>query len=157
MNEGKIMQTGTQDDIYSFPNNKWVAGFIGSPAMNFLDCNLEEKEGTIFLAGSNFMIPMPKETGETIKTKSTSSELVLGIRPEHATLSKEKTPNSIEGVLELLELLGENVLADVNVEGSIFKVKLGCDFTMELGSKVFIIPDMTFLHVFDKNTEEALR
>jgi multiple sugar transport system ATP-binding protein len=157
MHEGKIMQIGTQDEIYSYPNNKWVAGFIGAPAMNFLDCNLEEKEGAVFLAGANFMICLPKEMGEIVKAKSTSLELILGIRPEHATLTKEKNSDSIEGVLELLELLGENVLAAVNVEGSIFKVKLDCNFKMELRTKVFIVPDMNSLHVFDKKTEEAIR
>jgi multiple sugar transport system ATP-binding protein len=156
MNEGKIMQTGTQDEIYNYPSNKWVGGFIGSPAMNFLDCNLEEKEGTSSLVGAGFAIRIDEQITGAIKEKTTSSELILGIRPEHVSITKDATPQSIEGILELLEPLGESVIADISVGENIFKAKVECDFEMELGTKVFIIPNMDHLHLFDKKTEEAL-
>ena len=86
MNKGKIEQIGTPNDLYHKPATRFVAGFIGSPAMNFVPCRLEEVGGKLNLRLTDRMsFPLPPARAAQYQNVSRSEKLLLGIRPEHLT------------------------------------------------------------------------
>ena len=107
MKDGIIQQIGTPNDLFNHPSNLFVAGFIGSPQMNFIDGNLDEKY-KVHLIGKE--IALPKETIKIFKeNKVEKQDIVLGIRPEHITLCEENDDNSLEVIISVVELMGSSL------------------------------------------------
>jgi len=157
MNLGVLQQFGTAAEIFDHPANLFVAGFIGSPPMNFIDCHFVEKENEYFLETSEFTMPLSKDLGQIIKEKATSSELILGVRPEDLLLSKKKTSDSLVQVdVYVTEPLGSEIIVDFMLGGSMCKARTPPDFTVRPGDKVYIAVNKERMHIFDKKTEKAI-
>src|SRR5207302_2839177 len=98
MNHGRIEQIGTPNDLYHNPATRFVAGFIGSPAMNFVPCHLEENAGGLSLRlGDGLSVPVPPNRTASYRPHA-GKELALGLRPEHLT---EMRPQPEPGIAEL--------------------------------------------------------
>jgi len=157
MESGLMQQLGSSIEIFDRPTNMFVAGFIGSPPMNFLDCTFTEKNGSSFLDAVNFVLPIPDDISETIKGKTTSSELVLGIRPEDISVkSKSEQEQFIEGEVYITEPLGSEVIVDIKIGDDLVKAKAAPGFSINVGEKVWIGFNTGKTHIFDKRTEEAV-
>lgn len=155
MNEGNIVQVDTATNTYDHPNGKWVAGFIGSPPMNFFNCSLIEKNGEKFLDTGDFVYRIPMDMQKLVDKRS-GSELVLGVRPEDITIYDEKKSGLIEAEVYLVEPLGDCIVVDLAIGGNIIKARVASRTTMKGGSKAYLEFDDEKIHIFDKKTEKAL-
>ena len=160
MNAGKIMQIGTPTEIYHKPANIFVAGFIGSPQMNFIDVTVAEKDGKLILESEDFTIELPEDIAAVAKPYM-GKTLVMGIRPEHiypkgyvpATVKKTA---EISGVVDFVEALGSDTIVHLNTGSKIIVVKIGGSFPINMGDKLTVTLDLDKLHLFRKDTEEAI-
>ncbi len=160
MNAGRIMQVGTPWEVYNKPKNIFVAGFIGSPQMNFIDVTVKEEEDGISLVSSDFTLKLPREYIKLLKDY-VGKTMTLGIRPEHmypigyAPSNLEKK-DIIEGVIDFVEALGSDTIIHLNTGSNIVVVKTSGTYRPRIGDKIKIIIDLDKIHLFDKNTENAV-
>lgn len=105
MNLGKIMQVDTPLNLYHYPANKFVAGFIGSPAMNFIEGVLIKKDDGTYIDIGGDELELPNEMSLKVED-SISKKVWLGIRPEYIKLVSNQTKNIINGYVEVLEHMG---------------------------------------------------
>ena len=157
MNEGKVQQYAPPDDVYKNPANVFVAGFIGNPPMNFIDATISERDGKYVLDAGEFVYEIDNELGKTIKERATSSEVILGIRPEDMKISRDRLERGIEAEVYVVEPLGSELIADVKIGKHMIKIRtqeLG--FQPKMGDKVWITWNDKKIHVFDKRTEKVI-
>ena len=131
LNYGKIMQVDTPLNLYHKPANKFVAGFIGSPAMNFVDGVIEENEdGIIFIFGNSKHVVLPKEMGEKVKSHI-GKKVILGIRPENignkVTHPEGEKINFLKGQVSVVEHMGNEEFLYFTIDG--------CQFTSRIEAR----------------------
>jgi len=156
LNDGLLQQVGTAEEIYSRPANLFVAGFIGSPPMNFIDGSFVEKYPEKAYIDTGFFMLDVSEFKDIIKKNATSSELVIGIRPEHITLSREPAEGAIKAKVYVIEPLGRKVIVNLQVGDTIFKVEEDPKFKSEPGEEVWMIFNKDKLYIFDKKTRKTI-
>ena len=152
MKGGKIMQLGTPDDIYNRPQNRYVADFIGSPSMNFIDGTLRENSFhgaglKIAMKGYHFASEAPA-----------NSEVTFGIRPEHiitGELVKDATVKSTVGV-NLVEPMGSDTLVYADLEGTQLRIRMDGLSKVKVGDRLEIGLDPSRASLFDKTSEQRL-
>jgi len=149
MNQGKILQNGTPNEIYSKPRSKFVGSFIGSPSMNFIpiDSAIEKGATSIFIDGNEFNIPEQHEG--TIADKN-----FIGIRPEKMTLSENQ---GISGEVYASEYLGTRNVLTINTEVGQFKVRVSKDIKVSPLENVKISFDSHSGIIFDGTSDKALQ
>lgn len=156
MKTGKIEQEGTPDEIYHRPSNTFIAGFVGSPPMNFLDGSLEEKNGELYINVGPISIKTLPKVGKLIKEKATISEVVFGIRPEDIMIHKKRLSEAFESEVYVAEPLGSELLVNLKIGEYIVKVKAEPSLTVEIGEKVWVRFRKEKMHVFDKKMEKLI-
>ncbi|AKG38622.1 MAG: ABC transporter ATP-binding protein [Infirmifilum sp.] len=156
MNEGKIMQLAEPAELYYKPANTFVAGFIGAPAMNFIEASLVKRDGEYVLDTGVFKVPLPKDFVQFIEEAGAPSEVILGIRPEHIEISREKTPEGFEVEVFVTEPLGSETIIDFRHGDAIVKAKYPGLFEARHGDKVWVRFKMKEAHIFDKKTGKAI-
>jgi multiple sugar transport system ATP-binding protein len=117
MSEGLIQQLDHPETVYSTPANRFVAGFIGSPSMNFIAGELDLEDGRSFFRTGDVKIDL---TGYTFRDKpQTNNKVELGIRPEHVKIGREATaqPFHCEAVIDITEPMGADTLLWTSVAG----------------------------------------
>jgi multiple sugar transport system ATP-binding protein len=144
MNHGRIEQAGAPLELYDRPANLFVAGFIGSPAMNMLAGRI--KDGAFIDAGGTHW-PLPPAYGGR-----DGAEVVYGIRPEHLRLD----PNGIQARVQVVEPTGSETqvtlrIGDVSVMGA-FRERIAANH----GDVLAVSPDLTLVHIFDKATGQRI-
>ncbi len=141
LHDGVIEQVGAPLELYDRPANLFVAGFIGSPSMNFIDGRIEEG---VFRTEMGLILPLP----ENIKSAPPAGQLVYGIRPEHIRASQ----GGIGGRAEIVEGTGSEIFAKLDCNGE----QISCLFRERLaiayGDTVSIAIDPANVHLFDKST-----
>ncbi len=141
LHDGVIEQVGAALELYDRPANLFVAGFIGSPSMNFIDGRIEEG---VFRTEMGLILPLP----ENIKSAPPAGQLVYGIRPEHIRASQ----GGIGGRAEIVEGTGSEIFAKLDCNGE----QISCLFRERLaiayGDTVSIAIDPASVHLFDKST-----
>lgn len=158
MNDGKIQQVGTPSELYSKPANKFVAGFIGSPATNFFDVKLEDGK---IVNDQGLNIAVPEGQYKILEKKGyVGKELTFGIRPEdvHAEeVAIQTFPDAvIDADIKVSELLGAESMLYSQVGGTDFIAKVDSRDHHQPGDKVQMAFEMTKGHYFDKDTEETI-
>lgn len=151
MNEGVLQQVGTPDEVYTTPVNKFVAGFIGSPSMNFSKGKIIEDEGELFFESQAFKYPVPEQYRELLQSTFLGKSLWLGIRPEHIQLSD--TTGKINATVGVLEPIGSDtyVYIDFPQEVSmIVKVEGAATFKLDQDLGVKFLPE--HMHFFNSET-----
>ncbi|MGR5119860.1 ABC transporter ATP-binding protein [Vibrio astriarenae] len=159
LNKGEIMQVDSPANLYNYPANKFVAGFIGSPAMNLVDTALREEDGNYFIElapGSRVVIPTHKTTqfSQHVDTK-----VYFGIRPEHISISETADAlNTIEGKLSVVENMGNEKYLHFRVGGNLIIARVSCIdvTTADIGRRFYFNLDTSFCHIFDGKTEENI-
>ncbi len=143
MNQGRIEQTGKPLDLYYKPANKFVANFIGSPAMNMLDVEVTGKSEVRTSDGAVFTVRLPKSIPN-------GEKLTLGARPEHVSLALPG--KGITGHLDLIERLGEIGYAHIDLpQGQRFLVEVRGEPKAVKGQQVGVTLDANNLHLFDSS------
>jgi len=158
MSQGKILQYDAPTAVYERPANLFVAGFLGSPPMNFVEANLVERDSKIFLDAGFFTYLLDEELGRIVKSNATSDKVVIGFRPEHMVVSEEKGPNSVfQADLYVIEPMGSNFIVDLRVGQYLIKAIVPPTVKLPpLGEKVWAGFPAERLHIFDAKTEKAL-
>ena len=159
MKDGVIQQAATPEEVYNRPVNMFVAGFIGSPAMNFLNGALVDQGGSVHFKTDNVDLEMPEGKAKILREKGyVGKEVVLGIRPEdihQEPVFMEASPNTIiNAYIEVAENLGHEMflyLEGVGKDTVIARVdgRLG----LKEGTNIKLAVDMNRAHIFDKDTE----
>ena len=142
MNKGVVQQVGSPADIYDRPANSFVAGFIGSPAMNLLDGNVSKG---VFEA----------EFIRVEGLKIDDGPITLGFRAEDASIRKDGG-GQITAPVFTMELLGDATMLTVRVAGALVAVKAAKDYRAEIGENVSINVPATICHLFDQGTGKAI-
>ncbi len=139
LNAGNIEQVGSPMELYNTPQNLFVAGFIGSPKMNFLNAHAEDGK-------------LRFENGKEIEFSADvpSAEVTVGMRPEHVRLADPQDA-LVTGELELVEKLGEYALAYITTEqGVSMTAKFETPPQMKMGDPIHLTCDPSLLHLFDR-------
>jgi multiple sugar transport system ATP-binding protein len=157
MKDGLIQQVGDPLEVYSAPANKFVAGFIGSPAMNFVDCTVTGAGDDLALEAPALRISVPKARARSLAAYI-NRQVTLGIRPEDIKEVSEGGPPgaSIEAVVEVKEPLGSEVLLDMKVGPNPVVARVQPSTTIRVGEQVRLSVDLAKLHLFDPHTERAI-
>lgn len=157
MKDGIIKQIGSPLTLYNNPDNLFVAGFIGSPPMNFMPVTIK-KEGSKFIADEgSFKIEIPKGNIKAIEGFE-GKQVIMGVRPEDLDVNEKGTKdNSIVATVQVIEQLGEEIQLHLTTDQSsiIAKVQPTLSFTVE--QEVFFAPNPEKVYFFDKESEEAIR
>jgi len=157
MNEGKLQQIDGPDELYSKPANTWVAGFIGSPPMNLFDCTLGLEGQRAHLDASEFKLEIDPGLATAISKNSSSSEFILGTRPEDLTVAKGKLgKEEIPAEIYVVEPVGESTIVDLKIGKYLAKARAPAGFKGDIGEKVLVTINRDKMHIFDKKTERLL-
>ena len=151
MNEGRTQQVGKPIEVYDLPDNMFVAGFIGSPSMNFLEAKLISKDGHLWVDGGAFFLPVPNSKGDEY-SKYKGSKCFFGIRPEHIydrQFMKEYDPrNVIKVKVDLIEPLGSFVILRIALGKSTIVALVDSHTQASLDEEVDLVVDMEKMQLF---------
>ncbi len=155
MRDGELQQLGTPAEIYNTPSNIFVAGFMGSPSMNFVRGSVEADDQQVQLVlkaddGAKSYLPLPK--GMHLWN---GKEVVMGIRPEHVTQG-ELGGAPITGVVEVLEPTGPDTIAMVRIFNQEVACRLSPDSDARVGQALSLSIDMHKVVLFDAETEQRI-
>ncbi len=158
--DGLLQQIDSPRDLYSFPNNIFVAGFIGSPSMNFFDATLVSEDGRLFADAGDFRIHL-REDRKTAIGDYIGKEVALGIRPENIHGEPYIPPDidaaPIQGTLEVVELLGHELHLFLNSGTNSFVAIVDTRLAPTVGSTIDLVVNIDTVHLFDKDSDLAIR
>jgi len=159
MNMGRIRQVGSPQHIYRQPKDLFVAGFIGTPPMNFVDCRLERDASRSVLRNEHFSLAIQPALATQMESFPDGKELILGIRPEHIRIKPQLEEGATPAEVYVLEpqsqeLIVDLKLGDLDIKAREDKQELG--FRPQVGQQVWIELLQEHLHLFDKETEQCL-
>jgi len=163
MNKGAIQQVGKPKDVYDHPTNMFVAGFVGTPPMNFIDITLERNVEDIYAISDNLKVRFNEEQTKKIKEKIfNSDEFVLGIRPKDLYDEidvKSIDKNQVQKLtvfIDFMELMGSETFIHFKLGNSqsIARVSSGRDYSM--GEKISLFLYTPGIQLFDKETKQAV-
>ena len=157
MKDGIVQQVDTPTNLYNKPNNLFVAGFIGSPQMNFIDATFNGE--TLEAGGTKF--ELPAEKAAVLKEKGyTGKVVVMGVRPENVYDAKAealcKLTSPFEAKITVFELLGAEVQLYFDFAGASMSAKVDQGSRAAVGDSMSFAFDTDKIHVFDKETEQAI-
>jgi multiple sugar transport system ATP-binding protein len=155
MNAGTIDQVGTPNDLYHSPRTRFVAGFIGSPAMNFLPCRIEENAGALSVRLSDTLaLPVPALRTACYRPH-VQKELVLGLRPEHITEARaHREPGTAEFsvAIDVVEPMGMETMVFFAVNGTEICARVNPADAQQPGETMRFTADLRHMHLIDPST-----
>lgn len=156
MKDGVIQQIDSPQRLFHFPVNQFVAGFIGTPAMNFMDGFVKRENGTLFIDVDGRKIELTRQKAEKLlEANAVGKTVVVGIRPEHIRVFKETDrPVHSEGFIDVYEMLGTDSVVYIkqNNRDERLVAKIMSEEKMEPSEKVKVVFDVEKIHIFDKDT-----
>ncbi|TYS07997.1 sn-glycerol-3-phosphate ABC transporter ATP-binding protein UgpC [Bacillus subtilis] len=160
MNEGEIQQVAKPHDIYHYPANLFVAGFIGSPGMNFLKGVIEERHGELFFINPSIRLHIPEEKAKRLKEKGYAGEqMIAGIRPEHITklTGHDQLFDAVfKAKAEVNENLGAELIVHVTAGDERLTVRMDGNTRIASGDSIQLAVKMDHIVFFDAETEKAV-
>ncbi len=161
LNAGELMQIDTPTNLYDHPQNVFVAGFIGSPAMNFFDnCELLEEDGKMHVDAGSFRVKVPP-TRYDLYRPHLGKKIIFGIRPENiAHIDYQPpgiTPSEVEATVDVVEEMGNEKILYLDKEGKTFLARIDPRAEVHVGQTVGLAFNADVMHLFDAETEEALQ
>jgi multiple sugar transport system ATP-binding protein len=156
MNHGRIEQIGTPNDLYHNPATRFVAGFIGSPAMNFIPCRLEDVAGKLHIRLTDrIAFPLPANRAVRYQIVTRNDKLLLGLRPEHITEAKVHPEPGIEAfdaVLDVTEPMGMETLIYFTLEGAQICGRVNPNAGARDGAPLRLAVDLNNMHLLNEVT-----
>ena len=157
MKDGIVQQVDTPQEVYDHPYNMFVAGFIGSPQMNFIEADLIEKEGRVFVCFAEDEIVLPEQQASLIREKGyVGKAVVAGIRPENIDNSEyfiRKHPDSVlSAAVEVTELMGAETYLYLSKAGISLTARVSGKSRVYPGDNISIAIDTETIHIFDKDS-----
>jgi multiple sugar transport system ATP-binding protein len=158
MKDGLVQQVGDPLSVYAKPRNRFVAGFIGSPAMNFVECTVTGSDGQLSVdAPGGFLLAIPPARRAALE-RYRGKPVTLGVRPEDIRESNGQEPKEyrVEAVVEVVEPLGNEILIDVKVGPNPLVARVPPTSRVRMHERVELSLDPERLHFFDSQTEQAI-
>jgi multiple sugar transport system ATP-binding protein len=157
MRDGWIQQVGEPLELYGSPRNRFVAGFIGSPAMNFLEAGVCEAAGVLWIEAPGLRLRLPVARGAALAPKK-GRGVTLGIRPEDVRLATGTDPADMtcDGVVEVVEPLGSDILLDMRIGPAMVVVRVDPSVRVKVHDKLRLVFVPERMHFFDTETEAAI-
>ena len=170
MKDGFVQQIDTPQNLYENPTNKFVAGFLGSPQMNFIDAVLKEEYGQYIVEfgsedtprsnGVKYQIIVPESKANDDLAHYVGKEIILGIRPESIHDEEMYLSNATTGVIEanveITEMMGAETYLYLECEGIPLTARVSPRSTARSGDRIKIALDPNRIHLFDKETEKTI-
>ena len=161
LRDGLLQQIGPPQEVYADPNNMFVAGFIGSPAMNFFDAKLTGTAEEMVVETAGFKVPVPPDQ-RTAYAKHLGNEVVLGMRPEDI-YDPDFVPHTVSAVaqasttVDVMQPLGSEVDLYLLAGDESFIARVDPRTRAEANRPYQIVFDMSRMHIFDRVTQEVVR
>jgi multiple sugar transport system ATP-binding protein len=157
MKDGLVQQVGEPLELYNEPANLFVAGFLGSPAMNFATVQIDEKNGSLWAANDGVRIKVPGEIAGRLG-RHVRSEVMMGIRPEDLHVASDADPSEFgfDAVVEVVEKLGSEILLDVAVGSDTMVASVEPSVRANIHDRLRLALNPERLHFFDTRTEAAI-
>ena len=153
MSEARLQQVGTPQSLYDEPLNKFVAGFIGSPSMNFLPVTATGEGDNVTLTGPGLSIALPAD----FKGQVSGASAILGIRPEHLDLVATGPSGTLKGNADVVEYLGNEELIHVSAGDADIVAVIGSEHRVRPGDALTFQVPLDKIHLFDAETGLSLR
>ncbi len=155
MKAGIIQQFDTPQNLYDFPCNLFVAGFIGSPQMNFITAEIAKNGTGLCAKFGGFILPLNAEKSKAL-AGYVGKEVTIGIRPEDFTEASENPSGCISATVELAELMGAETNLYLDCAGNKLIVRLPASVRPKEREQYTVALKLDKIHVFDKDTEQAI-
>jgi multiple sugar transport system ATP-binding protein len=157
MKDGLVQQVGEPLELYNDPANRFVAGFIGSPAMNFLTVRVSQSNGAMWARNEGVEIKVPAEIAGRLG-RHVGEQAALGIRPENIHVATVADPPELgfDAVVEVVEKLGSETLLDVAVGGETMVASVEPTVRVAIHEKLRLAVNPDRMHFFDMSSERAI-
>jgi multiple sugar transport system ATP-binding protein len=157
MRGGVVQQVGEPLELYNAPVNRFVAGFIGSPAMNFAPARLRDGDGKLHAEASGFGLELPAEIAARLRPH-TGRDVIVGVRPEDLEVANGSAPPGLcfDAMVEVVERLGAEVLLDLQVGQHTMVASVEPNVAAKHGDKLRFALKPERLHFFDASSEAAI-
>lgn len=159
MNEGVLQQVGTPQELYERPGNIFVAGFIGSPSMNFFEATVRGNQDEMYLDADTFRVALPPPKTSMLAPYS-GKEITIGIRPEHIHipeyLPSEIVASSVQAKVDVTELMGNELFLHLLSGNRSFLARVDARTMARPGQEIEVVFNIANMHAFDPVTGEAL-
>jgi multiple sugar transport system ATP-binding protein len=160
MSKGVLQQIDTPKNLYDRPDNLFVAGFIGSPAMNFFKSTIRRADGKLIVDGGAFNLQIPEHLTPTY-SGWVDKPVIFGIRPEDIHNPQFAPPSimaqEVEGTIDVTELMGNEIIVYIKSGDHSFVARVDPRSRYVMGSKTNVVFNMDNMHIFDQETEKAIR
>ncbi|MBO4898286.1 MAG: sn-glycerol-3-phosphate ABC transporter ATP-binding protein UgpC [Clostridia bacterium] len=160
MKDGIVQQVASPQTLYDDPVNMFVAGFIGSPQMNFVEADVSKEGNSIALSFGGQKVVLPEGKAAKFDQEYIGKTVVLGIRPEDMYDDEAHiadAPNcTLNADVEITEMMGAETYLYLDIDGHKFTARVNPRTTSKTGDKIKIALDGNKIHIFDKDTELAL-
>jgi len=155
MSEARLQQVGSPQELYDHPDNRFVAGFIGSPSMNFLDVDVTGSGDAIVLKGDGVELPLPERYKDSIKGHE-GKKLAAGVRPEHLDMKVDGPSGTLSGNADVVEYLGNEELIHLTVGTLDVVALIGSEHRVKPGDDLQLKISLDKVHLFDPESTLAL-
>ena len=157
MKDGVVQQQGAPLELYERPANRFVAGFIGSPAMNFVSTTIASADGALWAESAGLKVRVPPAKTDRLR-QFAGRPVILGVRPEALRPANGADPAdySFEAGVEVVEPLGSEILLNVRVGGAPIVARVEPSTRVNVHEKVRLALDPARVHFFDASTEAAI-
>ena len=153
MRDGRVQQIGTPLQVYGKPANKFVAGFIGAPAMNFIDVTVRSEAGAVSVESEGFRLTVGASDAPALAAHN-GRRVILGMRPEHLVLGDSAPGLGFDARVEVVEQLGSEILLETRVgAASVTAARVPAETVIARGDQVRLSAQPGRLHFFDPETE----
>jgi multiple sugar transport system ATP-binding protein len=158
MKDGWVQQVGEPLEIYSKPQNRFVAGFIGSPAMNFIPVTLAEANGGLRAEARDFRIKLSADRQARLGAYK-GQAVTLGVRPEDLQpgAAGDAPESAFDAVVDVVEPLGAEILLDTTVAGQSVVARVDPSIRARPHDKIRLVFNTDRIHFFDTKTEEVIK
>jgi multiple sugar transport system ATP-binding protein len=157
MRDGWVQQVGEPLELYNTPANRFVAGFIGSPAMNFANVTVTETNGSLLAESKGLRIRLPDEAAQRVRGH-VGREITLGIRPEDLYVATGADPADLcfDAVIEVVEKLGSEIVLDMKVGDAMMVASVEPTVRVKMQDRLRLAMRPSRLHFFDATSEAAI-
>jgi multiple sugar transport system ATP-binding protein len=156
LNAGELQQVDTPFNLYHNPRNLFVAGFIGSPAMNFFDAELQSTDGRMVVETSSFTLPIPSSKSEPFRNQ-VGKRVIVGVRPEDIHDIDFQpggiTPAIVEANVDVVEQMGNEIILYLEEGGKTIIARTDPRTQARVGQRLTVALNMENVHIFDADTE----
>jgi multiple sugar transport system ATP-binding protein len=158
MDVGTIVQIGTPQEVFHHPVSTYVAGFVGEPPMNFLDCQAERSNGTYRLTFNGKPVLMPADAGAIIQHQALPPDVVVGIRAFYIDISEQQSErHTLPAKVFVVEPMGDSTVISVDAEDTRMQIVVDSQSAARSGDVLWLGLEPEHILLFDKKTGVRLQ